>query len=535
MNVSRLTSHVSRNNCTFTFAAYILIFGYTLVLSILLSHRVGHSIFVALFFIVLARYKLAFNLSIIYATFLATLFSPCMVYGEISSDLVLNFLISDKSIASEFLTTLPFKLFASVIFIWISTILLVRFRGEILLKNQKIHYILVTIVLGHMFVYPPIKSYSRNEIRGKEATFGLTSFLYENANFLIRDTVNIRVAYQGALMELDKQARILNAKPDWNPQITKSDFDTYIVVIGESARRDALHAYGFGIENTPFLSKIPRIQFNNYIAIGGDTTTSLSNTLMLDYYKNNNFGNNIIDLAKLAGFKTYWLSDQNEVGMFDSIVSGIGKKSRSLAFLNFSGFKQALFDDTLLLPHIAQALQDENQNKKVIFVHSYGSHIPFCKRTQEQYDKFHINKKLSCYVQSIKQTDDLLRSIYQLLEQHKQQNGKEWAVAYFSDHGLAANTAGKTILHGQKHKANYEVPFIILNSKLTETTFIDAPRSGLNFFDFFANWTGIEDELIPKSCHFISEEICPNSTVVIHGNKEVDFYSLGEEEINYFE
>jgi len=96
-------------------------------------------------------------------------------------------------------------------------------------------------------------------------------------------------------------------------------------------------------------------------------------------------------------------------------------------------------------------------------------------------------------------------------------------MVYFSDHGLAANAAGKTILHGQKHKANYEVPFIILNSKLTEITFIDASRSGLNFSDFFANWTGIEDKLIPDSCHFISEEICPNSKVVIHGNKEVDF------------
>jgi len=270
---------------------------------------------------------------------------------------------------------------------------------------------LLAIVLSHMFVYPPIRSYIKNEMRGKEVEFKLTNFLYENANFLIKDTVNIRAAYQGALMEMDKQARILNAKPDWNPKITKSDFDTYIVVIGESARRDALHACGFGIENTPFLSNIPRIQFNNYIAIGGDTNTSLSNTLVFNYFKNNNVGNNIIDLAKLAEFKTYWLSDQNEVGMFDSIVSGIGKKADYWHFLNFSGSKQALFDDTLLLPHIAQALQGENQDRKVIFVHLYGSHMPFCKRTQEQYDNFHINKKLSCYVQSIKQTDDLLKSM----------------------------------------------------------------------------------------------------------------------------
>jgi len=458
-----------------------------------------------------------------------------MMYGEINSDLVLNFLIADKSITSEFITTLPIKLFVSVIFIFIATFFLIKLRHFICVRNKKPFYIVLTIVVSHMFIYPPIKAYSKDAMRDKGDKFHLTDFLYGNANFLIRDTISIRTAYQGALMELDKQARALNAKLDWNPTINQADFDTYVVVIGESARRDALHAYGFAIENTPFLSNIPRIQFNNYIASGGDTVISLSNTLALNYHKNGNIGNNIVDLAKLAGFKTYWLSDQNEVGMFDSIVSGIGKKADYAHFLNFSGSKQAIFDDTLLLEPISQALQDESSNKKVIFVHLYGSHMPFCNRTQGKYDVFHVNKKLSCYVQSIKQTDDLLKDIYLLLEKYKQQTEKEWAMVYFSDHGLAANDGGGTILHGQRHKANYAVPFIILNSKLNETTFINTTRSGLNFFNFFAEWASIKDNLLSNQCHFISEEPCPNSTITIrHDNTEVDFFSLEDEKINYF-
>jgi len=527
--------HKYKNDHTFTYVAYLLIFLYTFVLARLLSHSGGHFIFVTLFFVILARYKLIFNSFLIYSTLLATLFSPCMVYGEINSDLVLNFLIADKSITSEFITTLPVKLFASVIFIFIATFSLIKSRDFIAVRNKKAFYVLLSIIIGHMFVYPPIKAYSKNTMRDKGEKFHLTSFLYGNPNFLIRDTLSIRVSYKNALSELDKQARALNAKPDWNPQTTQTDFDTYVVVIGESARRDALHAYGFAIENTPFLSAIPRIQFNNYIAIGGDTVTSLSNTLVLNYHKNGNIGNNIVDLAKLAGFKTYWLSDQNEVGMFDSIVSGIGKKAHYTHFLNFSNSKETIFDDTLLLPHIAQALQDESEDKKVIFVHLYGSHMPFCNRTQGKYDVFYVNKKLSCYVQSIKQTDDLLKEIYYLLEHNKQQTDKQWAMVYFSDHGLAANGVGKTILHGQKYKTNYAAPFVILNSKLTETTLINAPRSGLNFFDFFADWTGIEDKLIPSECLFISETSCPNSTIIIrHDNTEVDFSNLEEEKIKFF-
>jgi len=527
--------HKYTNHRMLSYTVYLLIFVYTFVLARLLSHNGGHFIFVALLFIILARYKFAFNASLIYSTLLATLFSPCMVYGEINSDLVLNFLIADKSSVSEFITTLPAKLFASVAFILVLTFVLIKQRNFLLIKNTTF-YILVAIVASHMFIYPPIKVYSKNAMRDKGESFHLSSFLYGNANFIIRDSISIRTSYKSALMELDKQARALAAKPDWNPDIAQTDFDTYVVVIGESARRDALHAYGFAIENTPFLSNIPRVQFNNYIAIGGDTIISLSNTFVLDYHKNGNMGNNIVDLAKLAKFKTYWLSDQNEVGMFDSIISGIGKKADYAHFLNFSGSKQALFDDSLLLPHIAQALQDESQAKKLIFVHLYGSHMPFCNRTQGKYEVFHVNKKLSCYVHSIKQTDDLLKDIYHLLQNDKQQTDKEWAMVYFSDHGLAANSSGKTILHGQKYKTNYAAPFVILNSKLTETTFIDAPRSGLNFFDFFAGWTGIEDKLISKQCDFISEKPCANSTTVIrHDNSEADFSSLEEEKINYFQ
>jgi len=529
--------HKYTNHRTLSYITYLLIFAYTFVLSILLSHGGVHFIFVAMLFIILAKYKLAFNASLIYSTFLAILFSPCMVYGEINSDLVLNFLIADKLSVSEFITTLPAKLFASVAFILVSSFVLIKQRNFLQVKD-KTFYILVAIVSSHMFIYPPIKTYSKNAMRDKGESFHLSSFLYENANFIIRDSISIRTSYKSALMELDKQAHALEAKPDWNPQTTQTDFSTYVVVIGESARRDALHAYGFAIENTPFLSNIPRIQFNNYISAGGNTTISLSNTFVLDYHKNENMGNNIVDLAKLAGFKTYWLSDQNEVGMFDSMIGGIGRKADYAHFLNVTSSKQdlALLDDNLLLPHISQALQDANQNKKLIFVHLYGSHMPFCNRTQGKYEVFHVNKKFSCYVQSIKQTDDLLKNIYQLLQNDKQQTGKEWAMVYFSDHGLAANDVGKTLTHGQKYKANYASPFVILNSTLNETTFIDAARSGLNFFDFFADWVGIEDKLISKQCEFISEKPCINGTTIIrHDNSEADFLALEEEKINYFQ
>jgi len=375
---------------------------------------------------------------VIATTVLAVALSPCMVYGKMHSDLFLNALVTDNVHALEFITTLPGRLFAGVAFVLAATYILIRLRCYLIVKNRTC-CILAAIFFVHLLLFRPIEACVKSFSKGADKQFAMSDIVYKNRNFLVRDVVNIRAAYEGALAELAKQEQMLHAKPDWKPKVADAKFDNYVVVIGESARRDALHTYGFKIENTPFLSGAPKVQFNNYISDGGHTVISLSNMLMLDYRIENHAGNNIVDLANLAGFKTYWLSNQNEVGAHDSIVSGIGKKARHHHFLSTAGSQEHLLDDALLLPHIAAALNDKSKSRKIIFVHLYGSHMGFCKRVKGRYDVFYVNKELSCYTQSIKQTDDLLSEIHHLLKQNKEQANKEWAMVYFSDHGLSAN------------------------------------------------------------------------------------------------
>jgi len=450
--------------------------------------------------------------------------SPTYMYGEINNSYILSLLVADKNHILEFFTLLPTKLIIYVIFILISTYILIIFRCYLITK-LKTNLILSLLFISHLFFYQPIKLYINDF---------LTKTIDRTGNFIIKDLHNINVAYKGAKTEIKKQHAILKAKAQFKPQTTATEFDTYVVVVGESARRDALHAYGFNIANTPFFDNVPKVQFNNYIAIGGNTLISLSNMFILNYHKNSYAGNTVLDLANMAGFKTYWLSNQAEIGLYDSVVSGIGKRANHVHFLNYESF-DPFQQDIDLLPHAQQAINQPTTNKKVIFIHLYGSHGPFCNRTKGKYDEFHVSDDLSCYVQSIKQTDALLQDIYQMLQQHKQQTNKEWAMVYFSDHGLTKNNDDANLYHGGGFKANYSVPFVLLNSKLTATSYINAQRSGFNFFDFFAKWLGIKDNLLPNNCNFISEDDCPNSNIVITpDNKEVDYFSLGDEDLNYF-
>ena len=42
--------------------------------------------------------------------------------------------------------------------------------------------------------------------------------------------------------------------PTWHIQSVKPKYQNYVIVIGESARKDYLNAYGFNLPNTPFLN-----------------------------------------------------------------------------------------------------------------------------------------------------------------------------------------------------------------------------------------------------------------------------------------
>ncbi len=65
---------------------------------------------------------------------------------------------------------------------------------------------------------------------------------------------------------LDEQARMADLstmKDTWNVLAVKPKYHTYVVVIGESARRDALGAFGGHWDNTPFASSVSGALFTS--------------------------------------------------------------------------------------------------------------------------------------------------------------------------------------------------------------------------------------------------------------------------------
>jgi glucan phosphoethanolaminetransferase (alkaline phosphatase superfamily) len=74
-------------------------------------------------------------------------------------------------------------------------------------------------------------------------------------------------------------AELSNMKDTWNVLAVKPKYHTYVVVIGESARRDAMGAFGGHWDNTPFASSVKGTLFTDYVAASGSTQKSLGLTL----------------------------------------------------------------------------------------------------------------------------------------------------------------------------------------------------------------------------------------------------------------
>jgi glucan phosphoethanolaminetransferase (alkaline phosphatase superfamily) len=331
----------------------------------------------------------------------------------------------------------------------------------------------------------------------------------------VRFIHDVYTSYQAVSDNTQHFARIISTGSIWKPESLPDQRDTYILVIGESARRDYLHAFGGQYPNTPWLDSTPTTLFTNYISAGPSTVLSLTSTLARRQENAVELNNNVVSLASRAGFETWWLSNQGKKGHFDSPVALMGENADHVQFIKSSSSDDRQYSpDTQLLPMLSLALKS-GQGKKLIVLHLMGSHPQACVRTANQYDIDVGAKELSCYIKSIAMTDQLLGQIQGMAERE----GGNWSMMYFSDHGLSyvkKNTPGAYLTHGDKSRENYEVPFFIVEKNQTDRVIIPVRRSGLRFMEIFSQWIKIRDPSIASSCDMLFPGNCSRVDKVLN-------------------
>ena len=326
------------------------------------------------------------------------------------------FFETDWQESKEFVQSLPLYSYAF-------SLLTLLFGGYILYLGKKKSYArgrkqsIVTLVIGvlatGLTLYRPLaKMKEYHAFKWSVSRTAIVAFyasIYDNIQ-----------EYQAMKKELSKG---IEGTPTWQISKVSPPYQNYVLVIGESVRKDYMHLYGVPQENTPFLDKVHGTIIDGYTATAPNTTASLLRSFVqMKGEKDFVYINNIITLAKAAGFETFWFSNQGISGNWDTPIAKLAFLCDHKEFTKKGDYASMNYHDSILLPLLQRALQQKSPSPRLFILHTMGSHVNFEARLEHPIHFDYYNRKLSAYIQTIEQTDTLLKGIYEALQRQGAQS-----------------------------------------------------------------------------------------------------------------
>lgn len=269
----------------------------------------------------------------------------------------------------------------------------------------------------------------------------------------------------------DKYGGFENVHRKWST----NEQEIYIIIIGEATSRLHFGLYNYYRNTTPLLGEIKDelLIYNDVISPETYTIASLTKALTLGNYENPNakFDGSIIQLLNQANFKTYWLSVQKPAGANDSQITNIGLGADKSYFLNIKRAQEKTIYDGVLVEKLKKLLSEKG-NKKVIFLHTLGTHFNYENRypddfkifnnqiPRSKFNKDYIYEQINAYDNAIRYADYVIRSVIETVRKHNSNS----FVLYFSDHGEEVYDEIEFSGHFRNEnltKNIYEIPMVL--------------------------------------------------------------------------
>jgi heptose-I-phosphate ethanolaminephosphotransferase len=280
---------------------------------------------------------------------------------------------------------------------------------------------------------------------------------------------NYRVLLVASRKEAEKRI------PAWNPQITAKDPKTFVLVLGESSNRSDWSLYGYKRKTTPNLDAIAgeMLVFRDAVSSWGSTNREVTRMFTVADHENDNSWRaepDVIGLAKAAGYKTFWLTNQNgflintvfaqQADQFTIVNSGLGQRSDTSL-------------DEKLLPELDKALADPAE-RKFIVLHTIGSHQHYQLRYPENFAVYdnaddEVAQEMAAkwsglavarnhYDDTIRYTDFIISSVISRLKADKVTNSE---MLFLSDHGQEVGQLTDVWGHQLFLESGFTVPMIL--------------------------------------------------------------------------
>ena len=211
---------------------------------------------------------------------------------------------------------------------------------------------------------------------------------------------------------------------------------TFILVIGESESRDYMSAFcDYPHNTTPWLNSKQASEnfllYKNAYACKDQTVPALERAFTeVNQYNDKKFYEScsFVDIARKAGFKISWFSNQSHIGAADTAVTLVANTADTAEWTKLH-LNQVQYDESLL-DYLKQI--DANENNFIVF-HLKGNHFNFINRYPQEFAKFSkpdTYDLIPNYIDSIAYTDYVLQQIQEYAAKHLNLQ----ALVYFSDH-----------------------------------------------------------------------------------------------------
>lgn len=310
-----------------------------------------------------------------------------------------------------------------------------------------------------------------------------TILLSEYYSFIINDSLDVPVvrvsrAATTSVENIQAFEKLKNEAAS-DVEITENRSDTpYVVfILGESTNRARMHLYGYPLENTPNLDELAAkgelAVFRDTISPEAATVAVLRKLLTfadMDSSKPWYEYNNMIDVMKAAGYRTYWLSNQESSGIWGNVAQLFAGRSHYSRFtrLRESHEDNGIYDEALF-PLVDEVLA-QPAAKNFYVIHLMGGHGLYYMRFPYLFSKFTADDvpppqdtlslekrtEIAQYENALFYNDFVVTSLMGKFAD------KDALVVYIPDHGEAVYDHGSFSGHVEEHptKETLEVPMI---------------------------------------------------------------------------
>jgi len=256
-----------------------------------------------------------------------------------------------------------------------------------------------------------------------------------------------------------------------------------VLVIGESTNRQHMGIYGYSRDTTPRLEALQDelLAFDNVYTPRPYTIEALEQALTFADEKHPDLylkKPTLINLMKQAGYKTYWITNQQTQTKRNTMLTMFSKQADQQFYMNNNRNQNSAQYDEVVLAPFKKVLNDDSSKRKFIIIHLLGTHRKYNYRYPDKFSVFdnykgppwlneEQTKEYNSYDDAVLYNDFVISSLISALKEKQQAND---LLLYFSDHGEEVYDYPQKLFAGRNEaaptSAMYTIPFIVWGNEI---------------------------------------------------------------------